>query len=116
MTVTVPAYGAFAFITSAQVSGSSPAPSTGKPIHPAQFTGKCFDIKDGVLADGSLLQLWDCGGSVQQQFVFTAGGGPTSIKVQGTNFCLDAGSTPSSGSQLKIWTVSPLPQYLSSSH
>jgi hypothetical protein len=110
--VTVPARGALAFYTgvtgtgSGNGGGSTPAPTTGKPIHPKSFSDKCLDVKDGVLADGSLIQLWDCGGSQNQQFLFTANGAGTAIKVQGTNFCLDAGSNPSNGSKLKIWTVS----------
>jgi hypothetical protein len=105
ITLSVPAYTAYAFYTGAQPSGSvPPPPSTGRAIHPSAFSGKCLDIKDGVLADGTLLQLWDCANDVQQEFVFTSNGAGTSIQVVGTNFCLDAGSNPSNGSQLKIWT------------
>jgi hypothetical protein len=105
ITLSVPAYTAYAFYTGAQPSGSAPPPpSTGRAIHPSAFSGKCLDIKDGVLADGTLLQLWDCANDVQQEFVFTSNGAGTSIQVVGTNFCLDAGSSPSNGSQLKIWT------------
>jgi hypothetical protein len=81
----------------------TPPDSTGKVIHPKSFSGKCLDIKDGTLADGTQVQLWDCNGKAQQQFVISTGS--TKVKVQGTNFCLDIG-TATSGTKLKIWTVS----------
>jgi hypothetical protein len=85
-------------------------PPSGNPppvsyqIHPANYSGKCLDVKDGTFADGALVQLWDCNGKAQQQFALTTGS--TKIQVAGTNFCLDFGSNPTSGTQVKIWTVS----------
>jgi hypothetical protein len=32
--------------------------------------------------------------------------GSTAVKLAGTNFCLDAGSNPANGVQMKIWQVS----------
>jgi hypothetical protein len=109
MTLTVPARWALAFYTGAQPAGqpSSPAPSGGRPIHPAAFSGKCLDIKDGSFTNGALVQLWDCGGNAQEQFVAANTGAPTAIQVAGTNFCLDVGSSPTNGAQLKIWTCYP---------
>jgi hypothetical protein len=31
--------------------------------------------------------------------------GSTAVQLVGTNFCLDAGSTPANGVQMKIWQV-----------
>jgi len=30
---------------------------------------KCLDVTDGVDADGTKLQLWDCNGGINQQFL-----------------------------------------------
>jgi hypothetical protein len=80
-------------------------PGTGRPVHPVGLAGKCLDVKDGVFADGSLVQLWDCGGNAQEQFVLPPSGTSGHVQLAGTNFCLDGGSSPVSGTQLKIWTV-----------
>jgi hypothetical protein len=84
-------------------SGTSQPPSSGGSIHPAAFGGKCLDVKDGNLVNGALVQLWDCNGKAQQQFAISPGS--TKVVVQGTEFCLDVGASPTSGTQPKIWTV-----------
>jgi hypothetical protein len=61
-------------------------------------------VQGGTLANGTPVQLWDCNGHAQQSFAISTGS--TKIQVQGTNFCVDVGSGPTSGTQLKIWTVS----------
>jgi hypothetical protein len=90
-------------------SNTPPPTSLAGPLHPVSFNGKCLDVKDGNLANGALVQLWDCNGKAQQQFVLTPGS--TNVAVEGTNFCLDVGSGPTSGTQLKIWTVCSICSY-----
>lgn len=50
--------------------------------------------------------IYDCNGSNAQKWVIAKG--TTAVQVAGTNFCLDAGSNPANGVQMKIWTVGEL--------
>lgn len=85
-------------------SSAAPPPAGGRQIKPYLAGNKCFDVKDGQLQNGQQIQLWDCNSNVQQKFQFsTTSSG--AVQVQGTNFCLDFGSTPSNGQKLKIRTV-----------
>lgn len=45
---------------------------------------------------------YDCNGTPAQNFILERGS--TSVKVNGTNFCLDAGASPANGVGMKIWT------------
>ncbi|KAF5376280.1 hypothetical protein D9615_008510 [Tricholomella constricta] len=82
-------------------SGGFPPPSNGWaiPIHPNGNTAKCLDVRGGVLANGTPVQIYDCNGTAAQQWRIAAGG--TYVTLAGTNFCLDAGS--SNGVGMKIW-------------
>ncbi|KAJ3507116.1 hypothetical protein NLJ89_g6483 [Agrocybe chaxingu] len=44
---------------------------------------------------------YDCNGTNAQKWVIARGS--TKVKLAGTNFCLDAGSTPGNGIGMKIW-------------
>jgi hypothetical protein len=61
-------------------------------------------VVDGNFANGTPVQIWACNGNAQQKWVYTTGGFST-VKLAGTNFCLDATeANPADGTKLKIWT------------
>ncbi|KAF8988780.1 ricin B lectin domain-containing protein [Cyathus striatus] len=72
-------------------------------IHPASASNpiKCLDVRGGLLANGTPVQLFDCNGTPAQNWLIQPG--QTAVQLNGTNFCLDAGSTPGSGVLMKIW-------------
>lgn len=87
-------------------SSTTSAPkSPGQAIHPARDSTKCLEIVNGALANGSPVIIATCDGSAKQRFDISTGS--TSVKVTGSNFCLDAGSTPASGTHMKIWQCYP---------
>ncbi|TEB19586.1 hypothetical protein FA13DRAFT_1758099 [Coprinellus micaceus] len=81
-------------------SGTWPA-ETGTPIYHNYNPNKCIDVRGNVQENGTPVQIYDCNGSAAQKWVITNGG--TKVRLAGTNFCLDAGSTPGDGVQMKIW-------------
>ncbi|KAF8060715.1 carbohydrate-binding module family 13 protein [Lyophyllum atratum] len=73
-------------------------------LHPNNDTSKCLNVRGGVFADGTPVDIADCnynGGFNQEWKIFD---GNTTVQVHGTTYCLDAGATPASGVGLKIWT------------
>ncbi|KAF8890494.1 ricin B lectin domain-containing protein [Infundibulicybe gibba] len=79
-----------------------PPPSTGVVnLHPNGNTAKCLDVRGAVLANGTPVQIFDCNGTPAQNWVINSG--PTSVALNGTGFCLDAGSTPGNNVGMKIW-------------
>ncbi|PPR04288.1 hypothetical protein CVT26_004075 [Gymnopilus dilepis] len=46
---------------------------------------------------------YDCNDTSAQRWTLSPGNETTSIRLAGTDFCLDAGIVPSNGSKLKIW-------------
>lgn len=81
-------------------TGSFPTPP-GVALRHNFGTNKCMDVQGAVFANGTPVQLYDCNGSNAQQWVIRSGTGQ--IRVAGTNFCLDAGSSPADGVKMKIW-------------
>lgn len=81
-------------------SGSWP-PQTGTSVH-HNYREKCIDVRGNTLANGTPVQIYDCNGTGAQQWVI-ANYGDTKLRVAGTNYCLDAGSSPGNGGQMKIW-------------
>ncbi|KIM35511.1 carbohydrate-binding module family 13 protein [Hebeloma cylindrosporum] len=73
-----------------------------RSISPVRSTSKCLDVRGGVLANGTPVQIYDCNGTGAQKWVIKRGG--QQIRLSGTSFCLDAGSNPASGVAMKIWT------------
>jgi hypothetical protein len=51
-------------------------------------------------------RISDCNNSANQRWTLVKGS--TSVKLAGSNFCLDAGGSPANGAQAKIYTVSRL--------
>ncbi|KAJ3520024.1 hypothetical protein NMY22_g12929 [Coprinellus aureogranulatus] len=62
---------------------------------------KCLEVRGGVFANGTPVQIYDCNGTPAQDWVINRGS--TKVKLANTNFCLDAGSTPGNGVGMKIW-------------
>ncbi|TXT15792.1 hypothetical protein VHUM_00295 [Vanrija humicola] len=82
-------------------STTAPPTPSGKAIRPGRDASKCLEVQWGALANGTPVNIATCNGSARQRFDITPGS--TAIKVTGSNFCLDAGSAPASGTRMKIW-------------
>ncbi|KAJ3511090.1 hypothetical protein NLJ89_g4297 [Agrocybe chaxingu] len=89
--------------------GTTPAPPTPSPtcpgqgqIHPNGVYNKCLDVRGAVFQNGTPVQIYDCNGTPAQNWDYTRGS--TKVQLRGTNFCLDAGSSPDNGVRMKIWT------------
>jgi hypothetical protein len=62
----------------------------------------CATVQSGSAGDGVLVNMQNCdASSTAQRWNFMGNG---LIQFAGTNFCLDAGSNPANGVQMKIWT------------
>ena len=48
-------------------------------------------------------RISDCNNSASQKWTISRGS--TTVKLAGTNFCLDAGNNPANGAQAKVYTV-----------
>jgi hypothetical protein len=100
--VTVPARNSIAMHTGSMSTGSgTTTPSSGVAIHPNGDSSKCMDVAGGNIADGTSVQIYDCNETNAQRWTISEGA--TKVQVAGTNFCLDSGSTPGDGVQMKIW-------------
>ncbi|KAK1222240.1 hypothetical protein PQX77_014873 [Marasmius sp. AFHP31] len=64
---------------------------------------KCLDVKDGVNADGTKLQIYDCFNQApNQQWVANT---DTTFQWAGTNKCIDlTNGVITNGNQLQLWT------------
>ncbi|KAF9446179.1 carbohydrate-binding module family 13 protein [Macrolepiota fuliginosa MF-IS2] len=71
-------------------------------INPNGNSNKCLDVKGGVFVNGTPVQIYDCNGSQAQMWSIIRGNG--TVRLSGTNYCLDAGSSPGNGVKVKIWT------------
>jgi len=67
------------------------------------FGDKCIDVKDGVNADGTKLQIWTCAeGSKNQQWISVK---DNTLQWNGTNKCIDLSDGKiTDGNVLQIWT------------
>ncbi|KAJ8514806.1 hypothetical protein ONZ45_g7709 [Pleurotus djamor] len=81
-------------------SGTFP-PTDVSQIHPVGNGYQCLDVRGNIVANGTPVQIYECNGSTAQNWVIKAGS--TKVQLAGTNFCLDAGSTPANGVGMKIW-------------
>lgn len=75
---------------------------TGTSIYHNGNANKCIDVRGNVLANGTPVQVYDCNGSGAQRWTISSSGN-TIVRVAQTPFCLDAGSNPGNGVQMKIW-------------
>jgi len=83
--------------------GTFPQPpgDNGRALHPNGNSKKCLDVRGAVFANGTPVQIYDCNGTKAQKWVINRAN--TKLRVAGTNFCLDAGTNPVSGTYMKIW-------------
>jgi hypothetical protein len=82
-------------------TGAWPGTSVGVPLNPNNNPNKCLDVRGAIFANGTPVQIYDCNGTNAQKWVIRQGSGQ--VRVAGTNFCLDAGSSPANGVGMKIW-------------
>jgi non-reducing end alpha-L-arabinofuranosidase len=85
-------------------AGYAPAGGGGNPQQSVQIvggqSGRCIEVPNAATTNGTQVQLWDCAGSTQQRWTYTAG---KQLQVYG-NKCLDAsGAGTSNGTQAIIW-------------
>ncbi|WP_330241771.1 endo-1,4-beta-xylanase [Streptomyces sp. NBC_00525] len=62
-------------------------------------SGRCLDVPNASTADGTEVQLWDCGNATNQQWTYTSAG---ELRVYG-NKCLDAAGT-ANGAKIQIYS------------
>jgi hypothetical protein len=66
-------------------------------------SGRCVDVPNSSTANGTQVQLWDCGGQASQSWTYTSG---RQLQVFGSK-CLDAsGQGRTNGTQVIIWDCS----------
>ncbi|RXW19552.1 hypothetical protein EST38_g6302 [Candolleomyces aberdarensis] len=73
----------------------------GTPVYHNFNPNKCIDVRGDVRANGTPVQIYDCNGTPAQRWVIRSGS--TKVRLANSNFCLDAGSSPANGVQMKIW-------------
>ncbi|EAU81416.1 hypothetical protein CC1G_05246 [Coprinopsis cinerea okayama7 len=70
-------------------------------IHPESSMEKCLDVRADLFENGTPVQINNCDDSPGQKWDIKRGG--QQIRLYGTNFCLDAGSSsPEEGAQVTI--------------
>lgn len=89
----------FAAMRSVPGSIGDPGGSSGQRIVGAQ-SGRCVDVPNGTTANGTQVQLWDCGGAANQTWTRTT---DRELVFNGTK-CLDAANQgTANGTQVIIW-------------
>jgi endo-1,4-beta-xylanase len=90
---------AYDAVLTALGGGTSPGGSTG--VLRGAGSGRCLDVPGSSQSDGTLLQVWDCGGGANQQWTATSG---SQLTVYGSK-CLDVpGHATAAGTRVEIWT------------
>ncbi|KAJ7915240.1 ricin B lectin domain-containing protein [Mycena leptocephala] len=81
------------------------AAGVGKPGALKIFGDKCLDVKDGVNADGTKLQIWTCAaGNTNQQWISAGSPGSPQIVWAGKNKCVDVTNhNVTNGNVMQIW-------------
>ncbi|MFH9751368.1 endo-1,4-beta-xylanase [Streptomyces griseus] len=90
---------AYSAVLNALNGGDTTEPPAGSGQIKGVASNRCLDVPDGSTADGTQLQLWDCGSSPNQQWVATDSG---ELRVYGDK-CLDAAGT-GNGSKVQIYS------------
>ncbi|KAJ7254834.1 ricin B lectin domain-containing protein [Mycena rebaudengoi] len=68
------------------------------------FGNKCLDVKDGVNADGTRLQIWTCASGNTNQLWEPEFGSVGNIVWVGKNKCVDlTNGNTTNGNQLQVW-------------
>lgn len=66
----------------------------------------CLDVPGGQAYNGQHLEVWDCNGMTQQQWIF----GDWQIQLMNSNLCVDVpGGEFSTGQYLQLWDCNGLP-------
>ncbi|GAB3173219.1 hypothetical protein GCM10027059_43840 [Myceligenerans halotolerans] len=86
--------------TPSAAPGDEPSPPPDPPVVAltGAGSGRCLDVPDANFADGVTLQIFDCNGSVAQQWTVTAAG---ELRIGGTK-CLDDASGGANGTAVAI--------------
>ncbi|KAJ7875056.1 ricin B lectin domain-containing protein [Mycena leptocephala] len=73
------------------------------------FGDKCLDVKDGVNADGTKLQIWTCAaGNTNQQWISAGQPGTPQIVWAGKNKCVDVtNGNVTNENVMQIWDCDP---------
>ncbi|MGY5003461.1 endo-1,4-beta-xylanase [Streptomyces griseus] len=90
---------AYSAVLNALNGGGTTEPPAGSGQIKGVASNRCLDVPNGSTADGTQLQLWDCGSSANQQWVATDSG---ELRVYGDT-CLDAAGT-GNGSKVQIYS------------
>ncbi|WP_405929519.1 endo-1,4-beta-xylanase [Streptomyces griseus] len=90
---------AYSAVLNALNGGDTTEPPAGSGQIKGVASNRCLDVPNGSTADGTQLQLWDCGSSANQQWVATDSG---ELRVYGDK-CLDAAGT-GNGSKVQIYS------------
>ncbi len=78
---------------------SSPPPSRSNVMIVGTGSGRCIDVPNGVTANGTQMQLWDCWGGSPQRWTYTSS---KQLTIAGK--CLDAsGHGTANGTAVIIW-------------
>ncbi|MFC8342981.1 RICIN domain-containing protein [Streptomyces sp. NPDC057280] len=78
-----------------------PLPGANSTLVTGSGSGRCLDVFDNTLTNGTQAELWDCNGGQNQQWTYTS---RKELVVYG-NKCLDAdNSGTSNGTKVIIWT------------
>lgn len=81
-------------LTAGGADAAYPAPSADAgpivQLHPNGNVKKCVDVAGGKFTDGTPVQIYDCNDKAPQRWSLARGDG--TVKLTGTNYCLDAGS------------------------
>jgi len=87
----------------------APSPDAGSPITFSANSGLCLDVAGGFAEDGTPVQIWDCLGTAQQNWLFNEG-----MLVSGLDQskCLDAGPTMDRGFNVMLWSCNGYPQQM----
>jgi len=91
----------------------TPGTPTGPRTGPIRALGKCADVNGAATADGTRIQIWDCGGSPQQTWTVGTDG---TLRALGKCMDVQASGTANNtkihlytcnGSGAQQWTVQP---------
>nr|WSW70620.1 endo-1,4-beta-xylanase [Streptomyces sp. NBC_00995] len=90
---------AYTAVLNALNGGDTTTPPAGSGQIKGVGSGRCLDVPNAGTADGTQLQLWDCGSGTNQQWASTSAG---ELRVYG-NKCLDAAGT-GNGAKVQIYS------------
>ncbi|MFI5916835.1 RICIN domain-containing protein [Dactylosporangium sp. NPDC051541] len=103
VSASVPGHGAAMYIVTGGGVVTNPASFTLR----GQGSGRCLDITGGAQVNGTLAEIWDCSGGVNQSFSSTAAG---ELRVYNGTKCLDVyNKSTVNGAAVEIWDCNGQP-------